>query len=207
MIELEQEHMLRELKSDMKNHMVDIAVELREAEKESDRDNWEQRNSLCQTLLVGASIMLAASCSVIVEGLANLDRDEGLGADPQFQVVFAVVLSLAFGSLFLCIILAIMATSRMSKFMQKRADTQRLNILKNTVSSYLAALQFFLQWRELTSFHYVWAVCCSHLDLRQVFAKHDNLMSTYKAVKFQSLMGKNHRHMAEGGKQHFGICV
>jgi hypothetical protein len=106
-----QRHQLRELKNEMKCHIEQVAVDLREASKEADRDNWEQRHSMFETLITSAAVMLGGSCSVIVEGLSALTdqsaKDVGhLIDDEQFQIYFCFLLGCSYGFLFMCILLA-----------------------------------------------------------------------------------------------------
>jgi hypothetical protein len=100
-----QQHQFNEIKTEMKNHMEQVAVDLREAAKEADRDNWEQRHSMFGTLITSASVMLGGSCSVIVEGIASLPS-EGIAENEHFQLSFSFFLGLSYGLLFMCILLA-----------------------------------------------------------------------------------------------------
>jgi hypothetical protein len=149
-----QRHQLRELKNEMKNHIEQVAVDLREASKEADRDNWEQRHSMFETLITSAAVMLGGSCSVIVEGLSSLTDqakiDEGHLIDNElFQIYFCFLLGCAYGFLFMCILLAMVVVMRMSEFMHQKADTQRSVIGK----IYAKHRDLQTKWKELQVMH------------------------------------------------------
>jgi hypothetical protein len=116
--------------------MEQVAIDLREAAKEADRDNWEQQHSMFETLITSASVMLGGSCSIIVEGISSLPGEcpdfepagECLGGRADFQFAFCFMLGLSYGCLFMCILLAMVVSDRMSKFMQEKAKAQRRQI-------------------------------------------------------------------------------
>jgi membrane-associated HD superfamily phosphohydrolase len=122
-----QQHQFREIKNDMKQHMEQVGVDLREASKECDRDSWEQRHSMFETLITSAAVMLGGETSIIVEGLASLPG-EGIAENENFQFWFCLLLGLSYGLLFMCILLAMVVVKRMSQFMQKKSEVQRQQI-------------------------------------------------------------------------------
>jgi hypothetical protein len=91
----------------------------REAQKEADRDLWEQKNDNIQTLLTSASVLFGMTAAIIIEGTLPANSDEAL------QIAFMAGTGMSFGGLFLCIVSSMLLNSRMSEFMQKRVVAQR----------------------------------------------------------------------------------
>lgn len=52
----------------MEQHLQQLNADLISANREADRDMYEQRNSQFQTIIVSATVMFAALCTVIIEG-------------------------------------------------------------------------------------------------------------------------------------------
>ena len=52
----------------MEQHLQQLNADLISTNREADRDMYEQRNSQFQTIIVSATVMFAALCTVIIEG-------------------------------------------------------------------------------------------------------------------------------------------
>jgi hypothetical protein len=117
---LSQRQHLKTLLDEQRNHLEGSTNNRREAQKEADRDHWEQKNGNLQTLLTSASVLFAAGCAIIVEGVmlpANCDE--------ALQVTYMAGTAVAFGGLFLSIVCSMILIDRMSQFMQERVSAQR----------------------------------------------------------------------------------
>jgi hypothetical protein len=55
----------------MEQHLQQLNADLINANREADRDMYEQRNSQFQTIIVSSTVMFAALCTVIIEGIVN----------------------------------------------------------------------------------------------------------------------------------------
>ena len=64
----------RDLKNSLLSHHEEVLHDLREAQKEADRDQWEMTNDRFQTMITSASVLLAGAGSIIVEGQLPADR-------------------------------------------------------------------------------------------------------------------------------------
>jgi hypothetical protein len=109
----------RDLKNDLRSHQEEVLQELREAQKEADRDQWEMTNDRFQTIITSASVLLAGAGSIIVEGLLPAESEEWV------QVAYAASTSLSFGMLLIAVVCGMVTTNRIADFMSMRARAQR----------------------------------------------------------------------------------
>mmetsp|Transcript_7810 Transcript_7810/g.13159 ORF Transcript_7810/g.13159 Transcript_7810/m.13159 type:complete len:373 (+) Transcript_7810:172-1290(+) len=129
---------LWDMSTDLSQHFQQLNNDLISANKESDRDMYDQRSAQFQTIIVSATVMFAALCTVIIEG--NLP--EGC-CNEVIEYLLATFSGLSFAFLFLSIVLSIKVILLCSKFMYEKSKTHN-NILYQTInetSEVLAQLQ------------------------------------------------------------------
>ena len=107
------------LRVDHRLHFEGILADLREQDREADRDLWEQRTERFQLLLTVSSLLTAGGFALAVEGTLPPESD-------AVAPLHYFLLALGFG-LQLCVILGCLSlTARFAEFMDLRVHKQQL---------------------------------------------------------------------------------
>ena len=107
------------LRVDHRLHFEGILADLREQDREADRDLWEQRTERFQLLLTVSSLLTAGGFALAVEGTLPPESD-------AVAPLHYFPLALGFG-LQLCVILGCLSlTARFAEFMDLRVHKQQL---------------------------------------------------------------------------------
>ena len=103
--------------SELERHFVQLDADLVNASKESERDMYDQRNQQLNTLIVSSSVMIAATATLLIEGLPTLPSD----THDTTLFFFAMFCSLSFALQTVCVVLCIETLRLGSSFMIRRA--------------------------------------------------------------------------------------
>jgi uncharacterized membrane protein YgcG len=120
-----------EIVREAEQHMQDVTSQLREAQKEADRDLWEQLNMEKESTMTVASLFLAGAFALTVEGLLPAET-RGLWIWPKIEVVdsYYLCLGLCVSMLFVSVLAGMATVRRMSRFMLARTSQQQLTLRK-----------------------------------------------------------------------------
>ena len=139
----DQELHRRSIHVDKVLHLKTILTDLLEADKEADRDLWEQRTERFQTLMTVSGLLFAGAFALAVEGdLPREARDDcaiGSGSDClKLVTLHYSLLASAFG-LHLCVISGCLCITRLfSEFMDVRLKGQA--VIKRNMKRYSVLL-------------------------------------------------------------------
>jgi len=114
-MEISKKIYLWDASTQLEQHFQQLNADLISANRESDRDMYEQRNAQFQTIIVSSTVMFAALCTVIIEGALPTNA----GAVVENTMALSAGLSFAF--LFLSIVLSLKVVIRATRFMYKRS--------------------------------------------------------------------------------------
>jgi len=103
--------------SELERHFAQLDADLVNAAKESERDMFDQRNQQLQTLIVSASVMMAALSTLLIQGLLPQE------ADDVVTIFFGAANGMSLSLLFLCLVLCIEILRLSSTFMVHRAES------------------------------------------------------------------------------------
>jgi hypothetical protein len=103
-------HMM-EINSSMQQHLQSLNSDVIAANRESERDMYEQRNQQYGTIILSSTIMFTALCTVMLQ--AQLPVESGL----LIENLMAIAAGSSFAFLFLCIVLCTKLIVRTSQFM------------------------------------------------------------------------------------------
>jgi hypothetical protein len=106
---------LLELYYSLEQHFQQLNADLISNMRESERDMFDQRNQIMQTIILGSSVMLTSLCSVIVEGLIPPK------ATSKVFNSFAFFCCISFAFLFVAIIISREVMKRSSNYMKNRS--------------------------------------------------------------------------------------
>jgi acyl-CoA-binding protein len=101
-----------------KLHLQSILSDLREHDKEADRDLWEQSTDRYTLLMTVSSLLLAGGFALAVEG--NLPEEPGMISIFEVGVLYHFFLAAGFGFHFCVIFGCMKLTSRLREFMEER---------------------------------------------------------------------------------------
>ena len=113
--------------SELERHFVQLDADLVNASKESERDMYDQRNQQLNTLIVSSSVMIAATATLLIEGLPTLPSD----TEETILFFFAMFCSLSFALQTVCVVLCIETLRLGSSFMIRRARKMNSELEKN----------------------------------------------------------------------------
>jgi len=100
----------REMSLARELHYAQMAHDMEIARRESIRDVWSQRNQLAQTLMVVDTLMFGCAFSILVEGVLPDTTPS------EVTQIYAVVLALSLGFLFVSIWFSLNLQARMGKY-------------------------------------------------------------------------------------------
>ena len=113
--------------------MQDVTTQLRESQKEADRDLWEQQNNQMQSVMMVGALLLAGAFQLCVEGqlpphsgnLLLLEKLLPNEDGPRLVVVYYFAVGGALSLLLMSILSAVIFTTRMSRYMFARTFKQQ----------------------------------------------------------------------------------
>ena len=155
--DLHEEELLREAEQ----HVQDITAQLRESQKEADRDLWEQLNLQKESMMTIAALCLAATFDMAVQGKVPADAPSTLWLTDRLNLLdayyFCLAMSIAMH--FSSILAGLESVNRMSSFMVFRIASQQktLRKLRGTMMNQLKQLEnehaIKLQLKQLEDEH------------------------------------------------------
>lgn len=110
-------------------HLQDVTNELREAQKEADRDLMDSRTERFQNLMTVSSLLLAGCFTLAVEGVLPEDPGQMPVFDMNVVEVYYTLLAAALGLNWITILCSLRITDRISRYMAKIQESQQ-DILK-----------------------------------------------------------------------------
>jgi hypothetical protein len=115
---------LLELYYSLKQHFQQLNADLISSGRESERDMFDQRNQIMQTIILASSVMFSSLCNVIIQGIIPQK------APSEVFVSYAFFFSISFVFLFVAIIISLEVTRRSSEFMYKRSKNHSMRLEK-----------------------------------------------------------------------------
>ena len=100
---------------ELAQHFQQLNANLISGNRESERDMHARRNEQFQNIILSATVMFAALCSVIIQGIIPQNSSHGS------QLALATFAGLGFASFFTCIILALKLVAGMTNYMYQRS--------------------------------------------------------------------------------------
>lgn len=181
----------------MEQHLQQLNADLINANREADRDMYEQRNSQFQTIIVSSTVMFAALCTVIIEGLnlyltTNLDLKPfiGVGQLPVdssrfIELGMAVFAGSSFSMLFISIVLSLEIVFRTTRYMYERARSHNAMLVR-LVYDMKEVMDDLKEMRQLADVH-------DPMIIDKEFSKHYKRM-----LKFMTCREQINDHMFRG---------
>lgn len=153
--------------TDLSQHFQQLNTDLISANRESDRDMYDQRSAQFQTIIVSATVMFAALCTVIIEG--NLP--EGC-CNEVIEYMLATFSGISFALLFLSIVLSIKVILLASHFMYIKAKKHN-KLLRETIEKTSEVLHLLSKIRKKAR------NCTTTAALNRMFEAHHDQMQDF----------------------------
>lgn len=118
---------LLELYYSLEQHFQQLNADLISNGRESERDMFDQRNQIMQTIILTSSVMFSSLSTVIVQGFIPLKAPSAVFAS------FAFFFSISFVFLFVAIIVSLEVIKRSSEYMYKRSRNHSIR-MANTLT-------------------------------------------------------------------------
>lgn len=115
---------LLELYYSLEQHFQQLNADLISSGRESERDMFDQRNQIMQTIILASSVMFSSLSTVIVQGIIPQK------APSEVFVSYAFFFSISFVFLFVAIIISLEVIRRSSEFMYKRSKNHSMRLEK-----------------------------------------------------------------------------
>ena len=137
-VQLAKQQQLMGMTCDIELTLAQMQSDLTAAMKESERDQYDQRNQQLQTTIIAASLMMASLYTILIQGVLPTDHDYS----PSLTIAFAATLGASLCLLFVSIVLCIETLRLASTYMIKRSriDLDTYEVRKDRMKSTLASL-------------------------------------------------------------------
>ena len=115
---------LLELYYSLKQHFQQLNADLISSGRESERDMFDQRNQIMQTIILASSVMFSALSNVIVQ--ASIPQK----TPSEVLISYAFFFSISFVFLFVAIIISLEVIRRSSEYMYKSSKNHSMRLEK-----------------------------------------------------------------------------